>query len=65
MDGNWKADTCQQLCLSRKLTASVVSHAILTVPRFLIADIMVQASTWNTGGYAVDKIKSWTFLSNE
>jgi hypothetical protein len=40
---------CQQLCLSRKLTASVVTGAILTVSRVLIADLMVQVGTWKTG----------------
>jgi hypothetical protein len=31
-----KVDICQQLCLSRKLSASVVSHAILTVSSYSI-----------------------------
>jgi hypothetical protein len=47
---------CQQLCLSRKLAASVVSHALLTVLRFLTADLAVQVSTCNWRN-AVDMVK--------
>jgi len=36
----------KQLCLSRRLTFSVVLHANLNVLRFFIANLTVQVSTW-------------------